>query len=168
MQAADRTNFLDDSFDLITVAQALHWFDFSRFWPEVKRVAKPGCFFCAWGYSWFEPDAELDRVFMEPLLALLTPFFAPQNRLLWEGYQDKDIRFPFKRVSSPPFLLRAEWSVDRLIGCVRTWSAYQRAAADERLRLELESIEDGARQRLAQRRRLSLEMRISVAAGRVV
>ena len=28
--------------DLVTVAQALHWFDFARFYPALERVLKPG------------------------------------------------------------------------------------------------------------------------------
>jgi len=45
VQSAERTNFADQQFDLITVAQALHWFDFEKFWPEVLRVLNPAeCF----------------------------------------------------------------------------------------------------------------------------
>ena len=32
----------DETVDMVTVATALHWFDHSRFFPEVKRVLKPG------------------------------------------------------------------------------------------------------------------------------
>ena len=167
VQPAERTEFADASFDLISVAQALHWFDLDRFWPEVKRVARPDCFFCAWGYSWFEPDPELDDLYMQPLLALLMPLFAPQNRLLWNGYRDEDIKFPFERLRPPPFSLNLDWSVEQLIGYVRTWSAYKTASADQRLRIELGSLEDGLRRHLANRARLSLEMRIKVAAARV-
>ncbi|HEX6226203.1 MAG TPA: class I SAM-dependent methyltransferase, partial [Chryseolinea sp.] len=38
---AERTGFPDDQFDLITVAQALHWFDRDSFYSEALRVAKP-------------------------------------------------------------------------------------------------------------------------------
>ena len=41
---AEVTPFDDASFDLITVSQALHWFHFPSFWPEVGRVLKPGRF----------------------------------------------------------------------------------------------------------------------------
>ena len=40
--AAEQTDFPDAAFDLVTVAQAAHWFDFQRFYPEVRRVLKPG------------------------------------------------------------------------------------------------------------------------------
>jgi ubiquinone/menaquinone biosynthesis C-methylase UbiE len=49
---SERTPFADNTFDLVCVAQALHWLDFGLFWPEVTRVLKPGGVFAAWGYSW--------------------------------------------------------------------------------------------------------------------
>jgi ubiquinone/menaquinone biosynthesis C-methylase UbiE len=44
VQPAEQTNFPDNSFDLVTVAQALHWFRFDEFYKEVRRVTKPGAF----------------------------------------------------------------------------------------------------------------------------
>src|SRR5689334_1149416 len=34
LQAAEQTNFSDNQFDLVTVSQALHWFDFDKFYTE--------------------------------------------------------------------------------------------------------------------------------------
>src|SRR5262245_52526179 len=39
---AETSGLADNSVGLITVAQALHWFDRNRFFPEVERVLKPG------------------------------------------------------------------------------------------------------------------------------
>src|SRR5688572_29467213 len=39
-QGAEKTAFPNNHFDLITVGQALHWFDLDKFYSEVKRVAK--------------------------------------------------------------------------------------------------------------------------------
>ncbi|WP_246054214.1 class I SAM-dependent methyltransferase [Antarcticibacterium flavum] len=39
---AERTNFPGSFFNLVTVAQAVHWFEFQDFYREVKRVLKPG------------------------------------------------------------------------------------------------------------------------------
>src|SRR5450631_1709703 len=48
---AEQTSFADNSFDLITIAQAYHWFQFSDFEKEATRVAKPGAVIAAWGYN---------------------------------------------------------------------------------------------------------------------
>jgi ubiquinone/menaquinone biosynthesis C-methylase UbiE len=37
---AEETGIADRSVDLVTAAQALHWFDLDRFYPEVRRVAR--------------------------------------------------------------------------------------------------------------------------------
>jgi ubiquinone/menaquinone biosynthesis C-methylase UbiE len=48
---AERTTFADNSFDLITVSQAYHWFQFDAFFTEATRVGKNGCIVAAWGYK---------------------------------------------------------------------------------------------------------------------
>src|SRR3954471_16590893 len=50
-QAAETTDFQDQSFDLVTVGQAYHWFSFPDFQREVKRVARPGALIAIWGYK---------------------------------------------------------------------------------------------------------------------
>src|SRR4028119_14246 len=37
VERAEKTSFSDNMFDLITVAQAIHWFDFDSFYGEVNR-----------------------------------------------------------------------------------------------------------------------------------
>ena len=56
VQPAEQTDFPNNSFDLVTVAQALHWFRFDEFYKEVKRVTKPGGVFAGWIYSPFADD----------------------------------------------------------------------------------------------------------------
>jgi ubiquinone/menaquinone biosynthesis C-methylase UbiE len=85
-QPAEETSFGSGTFDLVSVAQALHWFDFRRFWPEVRRVAKQGAFFCAWGYAWFAYPEEVETELILPVKRLLEPFWAAENRILWKGY----------------------------------------------------------------------------------
>ncbi len=38
-ERVEQTTFTDNSIDLITVAQAIHWFDFGPFYNEVRRVS---------------------------------------------------------------------------------------------------------------------------------
>jgi SAM-dependent methyltransferase len=165
IQAAERADFADAAFDLVAVAQALHWFDFDRFWPEVRRVAKPGAFFCAWGYGGFDCDAELREALVDPLRALLEPFWAPNNRLLWDGYPSADISFPFERVAAPAFAIEVRWDIAEIIGNIRTWSAYKRGLADAGVAACVARLEEEALKRFAGRGRFLLDMPLSVAAG---
>jgi SAM-dependent methyltransferase len=76
----------DAVFDLITVAQSLHWFDFPRFWPQVERTLKPGGVFAAWGYDWFQVSPEVDDA-MRFFRAVIEPFWSSCSQLLWDGYR---------------------------------------------------------------------------------
>lgn len=170
VRPAERTGFADSRFDLIAVAQALHWFDFGSFWDEVRRVAKPDAFLCAWGYSWFAPEPELDdlyRLYLNPLAELLETHWAPNNRILWNGYANEEIAFPFERIRPPPFAIPLRWGFDRLIGYVHTWSAYKAATEDASKAEAIERIETDARAALLPRGTMNLTLPLAIAAGRI-
>jgi ubiquinone/menaquinone biosynthesis C-methylase UbiE len=61
-QAAEQTNFANDLFDLITVGQAIHWFEFEKFFAEVKRTAKPKAILAVIGYGKFNSDPTIDAI----------------------------------------------------------------------------------------------------------
>lgn len=49
---AEDLSFLPDkSVDLVVSGQAAHWFDYSKAWPEIARVVKPGGSMAFWGYK---------------------------------------------------------------------------------------------------------------------
>jgi hypothetical protein len=166
-QPAEVTNFEAGTFDAVTVAQALHWFDYSRFWGEVRRVAKPGAFFCAWGYAWFRYSEEVEAELVRPAMRLLEPFWAAQNRILWDGYRDEEIGFPFERVEAPEFVLELEGTVGGVIEYLRTWSAYKRAQGDPRVAGALEELLARAGERLGLQQECRASSPLAVVAGRV-
>ncbi len=127
VQPAEKTDFPANTFDLICVAQALHWFDHERFWHEVKRVLKPNGIFAAWGYSWFSINPNVDKAFKENFLAPIQPYWAEQNQLLWNDY--RDVPFPFEKVKTPNLEMVVEWDFEELFAYIQTWSA-----ARERIR----------------------------------
>ena len=121
VQPSENTHFSDNQFDLACIAQALHWFDYQMFWPEVKRVLKPGGIFAAWGYSWFIIDDQIDRIIKEKFLKHLEPYWAPQNKLLWDHY--RNIPFPFDRLAVPEIEMKMLWDLDQLFDYLHSWSA---------------------------------------------
>lgn len=124
VQRAEATNFPDGCFSVVTVAQALHWFDFPRFWPEVHRVLKPGGLFAAWAYTWPHVTREIDDVISGKLLGVIESYWQPENRLAWDGY--RTISFPFKELPTPRFAMRLKWNLDQFIAYLGTWSATRR------------------------------------------
>jgi SAM-dependent methyltransferase len=127
VQPAENTDFPTAHFDAVCVAQALHWFDFDRFYPEVQRVLKPNGIFVAWGYDWFKVSPDFDAQFKESILDVINPFWAAQNRLLWNGY--RDVPFPFTRIETPEIAMEVPWTFPQLLAYVHTWSATRRCMA---------------------------------------
>ncbi len=118
---SEETPFADNSFDLACVAQALHWFDFEKYWPEVKRVLKPNGVFAAWGYVWPSVNSEFDPLFSKTVLEVIEPYWAPQNQLLCDHYQN--VEFPFTPIDTPKFEMKVTWTLDEFMSFIRTFSA---------------------------------------------
>ena len=128
--SAEAAPFADQSFDLITVAQALHWFDQGKFFKEAGRLLKPGGILAIFGYAFFEISPDLDAVIQEVLLAPIDRYWAPGNRQLWSGY--RDVPLPFSELVIPhEFNMRVEWTLAQLVEYLRTWSAVKLHAAEQ-------------------------------------
>lgn len=121
VQSSEKTDFHDNQFDLVSIAQALHWFDYQLFWPEVKRVLKSRGVFAAWGYSWFSIEDRIDAIIQEEFLRHLEPYWAPQNKLLWDYY--RNIPFPFERLATPEIEMKMIWNLNQLFAYLHSWSA---------------------------------------------
>jgi len=127
--SAEASGVPDRSMDLISVAQALHWFDLERFYAEVRRVARPGALLAAYGYDWFYLSPEIDVLVDRWLLRPLEPYWLPNLKLLWHHYRTID--FPFEEVTAPRLATYMRWSLEQLLSYCRTWSATRSRIADE-------------------------------------
>jgi SAM-dependent methyltransferase len=111
----------DASVDLVTVAQAIHWFDFDRFYAEVRRVSKPGGLLAAWTYDIHTISPEIDPVMERFLTTFIRPYWPPQRAYADAGY--RTLPFPFPEVGRPGFKMVAKWNMHHLLGYINTWSA---------------------------------------------
>jgi len=166
-QPSEATDFAPESFDLVVTAQALHWFQHRDYWREVTRVSRPGALFAAWGYSWFEASEELEHLLLAPYQQLLLPFWAPQNRLLWEGYPLEAILFPFQPLDAPDFTIELHWTLPQLLHYLQTWSAYRNSRVDRAVSTEIERLFATATQSFGETERLSLRLPLRLIAGLV-
>ncbi|MEO1053640.1 MAG: class I SAM-dependent methyltransferase [Bacteroidota bacterium] len=121
---AEQTPFEDDQFDLVTVAQAVHWFDHERFNQEVQRVAKPGAVVAVWGYELLRISPEIDAVVDQFYTNVVGEYWDPERVYIDEHYHT--IPFPFADRVYKTFEYQAEWTVDILEGYLNTWSAVQK------------------------------------------
>jgi ubiquinone/menaquinone biosynthesis C-methylase UbiE len=121
MQPAEATNFAASAFDLITVAQAIHWFDFEKFYTEVKRVAKPQAIIAVIGYGLIKTFDEADAVIEHFYFNTLGSFWDAERKYIDENYLT--IPFPFQEVKTPQFSNELNWNFEHMIGYLGTWSA---------------------------------------------
>ncbi len=123
---AEASGLDSHSIDLITVAQAVHWFDLPHFYAEVIRVLKPGGVFALWGYGRLSLPTGMDAVFQRFYGETIGPYWPPERALIDEEYRSLD--FPFAEIPTPEFLIEVEWNLPRLLAYLSTWSAVKRYA----------------------------------------
>jgi len=110
------------SFDLVTVAQALHWFQHQRFYAEVGRVLRPGGVLAVWCYGKGTVDcAPVNAVFQDFYHKVVGPYWPPERKLVEEGY--RSLPFPHPELAVPELTMELDWSLEALIGYARSWSA---------------------------------------------
>ena len=123
---AEQSGLDDSSVDLLTVGQALHWFDLPRFFAEADRVVKNTGVVAVWSYRMCEVEPQVDEV-LDELYSGIVDAFCPAERDIVDNCY-RDIDFPAPLLDAPPFTMSLAWKVDEMLGYLRTWSASKRYA----------------------------------------
>jgi ubiquinone/menaquinone biosynthesis C-methylase UbiE len=130
---AENTPLEDNSVDLITVAQALHWFDFDRFYCEARRVLRKrkdaktsrGGILAAWAYGLHTISTAVDEVthkLYEDILG--DKYWPPERKYVEDRYET--IPFPFEQIPAPEFQIQLSWNLSELANYFHSWSSVQR------------------------------------------
>ncbi len=133
----------ESSTDLVTVAQALHWFDLPAFYAEVRRVARPDAVLAVWCYEMHSITPKIDAIVSRLYHDIVGAYWPPERKLVENGYAT--LAFPFEERISPPFRMAEHWDFSRFLGYLGTWSSVKRyqcsTGADpiDLVRLELEA-----------------------------
>lgn len=122
---AESTDIPAQSVDLITVAQALHWFDLPPFWTLCRDALKPNGVLAVWGYLLPQVTDSIDALVKKYHDETVGPFWPPDRQPLLEGYAS--INPPASSMTAPSFKMNSESNVDQLIGMLDSWSATHRA-----------------------------------------
>jgi hypothetical protein len=123
IQPAEKTGFPDNQFDLVTVGQAIHWFDFDRFYAEVTRTSRPGAVMAAIGYTYPVVNANVDALLERFNREILSDYWEPERQYIEDNY--RTLPFPFEEIDAPAFEAAYEWDAERYIGFLRSWSPVQ-------------------------------------------
>ena len=124
---AERSGLADRSVDLVTVATAVHWFDFDRFYAEVRRVLAPGGALAAWAYNLARVDPEVDALIDHLARDVVGAYWPPERKWVDDDY--RDIPFPFAEVPAPALWIEERWDLQRLLDYFQTWSSTNRYRA---------------------------------------
>ena len=130
VEPGEQSSLHAHSVDLVTVAQALHWFDFARFFAEAQRVLKSGGVLAAWVYSDCRVtpavDVLKDRVYVD----LTGSYWPPEREIVDAGYRTIPLPFgddaPFAEIAAPAFVMSVPWDAAQFLAYLRSWSATQR------------------------------------------
>src|SRR5580765_217649 len=97
---AESSGLVEKSVGLVTVAQAIHWFDFDRFYAEVNRVLAVNGVIAVWAYGIDEVEGEAVNTLAQDYYSNVGGTYWPPERVLVEqGY--RTIPFPFTEISAP-------------------------------------------------------------------
>ena len=115
------------SADLVTVAQALHWFDLDKFYEAAQLALKPGGVLAVWAYSLCRISPGVDHILDSFYFGTVGPYWPKERVLIDDGY--RTIPFPFDEIQPPEFSIRLDWSLNDLLAYLRTWSPTKRFIA---------------------------------------
>jgi len=121
---AEKTTFLDQQFDLVTVGQALHWFDQPKFFEEVKRVGKRQSIVAIWGYALLYIEPTIDKIILDFYHHTVGSYWDEARRMVEKEYSTID--FPFHEIAAPKLNIEVTWTIDHLLGYLESWSATQK------------------------------------------
>src|SRR5262245_43513302 len=83
---AEASGLQDRSAQLVTVAQAVHWFDLDRFYAEVRRVLAPNGLLAVWCYCHSAISPELDALILHFYRDIVGPYWTSERKLIESGY----------------------------------------------------------------------------------
>ncbi len=133
---AEQSGIKASSVDLVTVAQALHWFAGDAFFKEAKRVLKPNGIIAAWTYNLLKIDENIDPILQKFNEDIIGEYWPPERQLVRDEYRTID--FPFDEIVMPAYSMEALWTLDDLLGYLATWSSvvrYRQARGHDPLKI---------------------------------
>ena len=139
VEPAEHVGLETGSVDLVTVAQAVHWFDFDNFYTEVKRVLKPDGILAVWTYGLPKISPRVDDAIKHMYFDVLSGFWPERIHYVEEQYHT--LPFPFEEIIPSTFSMEAMWDRNQLAGFLDSWSATQKYS-QKKSRHPLEEVWD--------------------------
>lgn len=116
---AESSGITTSTIDLVTVAQAIHWFELDKFWDEAVRVLKPNGILAFWGYVWPVVNDQIDSLF-KTYRTTIADYWPEKIHYLQRGYVNVDA--PLKRLGNPNFYIMERWTASQYLKHLSSWS----------------------------------------------
>ena len=127
--SAEHSTIPDNSMDLITVAQAAHWFNHEKAYEEITRVAKANSIIAIWTYGLCSINEKIDSLLLEYYNGIVGPYWPPERKYIDDKYET--LPFPFEKIKTPQFKIENQWNWEDMKNYLMTWSATQRFIKDK-------------------------------------
>ena len=124
VEKSEHTSIESASVDLITVSQAIHWFELDEFEKEVKRVLRNQGILAVWTYGLTFVNPPIDKLVSSLCYSILDSYWPPERKMIDEGYSG--IKFSLEELTAPTFQMSTKWNFDQFTGYLSTWSAVKR------------------------------------------
>ena len=121
----DRSGLGAASVDLLTVAQAAHWFDLDAFYAEARRVLRVDGAIALITYGVTVMGDRPGDILSHFYHDVVGSFWPAERRHVETQY--RELPFPFREETAPPLAMQASWTLAQLLGYVDTWSAVRNA-----------------------------------------
>lgn len=118
---AEHTPIPTNSIDLITVAQACHWFDGPAFFAEARRVSRPGAVMALWGYGLIRISPAIDAL-VDALYTLTRLYWDAARAHIDDGYAQVFTDFAQPLGAPTDLEIKLWWTQANVLGYLATWS----------------------------------------------
>jgi SAM-dependent methyltransferase len=126
-EAAESISVDAGSVDLLTAAQAAHWFDWARFVAEAARVLRPGGIVALWSYGNCFVSPRIDALVADFSRDVVGPYWPRERRMVEEGYAG--LALPFAPLAAPRVEMVTRWDAAAMLAYLDTWSSVRRCRA---------------------------------------
>jgi SAM-dependent methyltransferase len=115
---AEATGLLARSLAAITAVQALHWFDLETFYTEARRILQPRGVIGVWAYNDLSLVPDMDALVRRFHDEIVGPCWPPERNS--SDAAIANCHFPFDEIEMPTFQIEVCWSLEHLLGYLRT------------------------------------------------
>ncbi len=128
VHSAEDLSFLgDNSVDVVTVAQALHWFNLPNFFAQVQRVLRPKGVLAVWMYDLnIFKNAKAQEALLHFYQVKLDGYWSVKRKLVDDHYDSLIPQFPYQQTLKRTVVdLHKTLTIRQYVDYLESWSSIE-------------------------------------------